>query len=113
MPCSLYCSARRCSVGAAGVMGMAQTEATKARTATEVNARITVDDSDRFATTSEFDRSQFKLNWCSMTLIPRFQSLNNVPGRVNDFPQESDQEWHKGRNESASERTVPTPGIPI
>lgn len=113
MPCSLYCSARRCRVGAAGVIGIAHTDATKARTATEANARIIADDSNGVATEFELDRREFELSWCLMTWVIRVQFLHNVPGRTNNFPQESEQEWHKGRNEDSNERTVPPPGTPI
>jgi hypothetical protein len=92
---------------------MAHTNATKDRTATDVNARMIAVDSSGASNNVEFDRRKFELDRCLKTLVTWIQSLDDVPGRTNDFLQESKQKRHKGRNEVTSERTVPPQRTPI
>lgn len=86
---------------------MAHTDTIQARTATDVIARITAENSSGAMIDLDFDRRKFELGWRLKTLVPRVQSFNDVPGCTNDFLQENKQEWHKGRNEDSSERMVP------
>jgi len=73
-PSSLNCSARRCSAGAAGVIGMAHTDMIKARTATDVIARITAGDSSGAMIDLDFGSILQRRPWMYERLSSRKQT---------------------------------------